>query len=133
MTNDVLKNYNVVVFTDLYDRVKLINANEFCRANNIGFVYAGNLGLYGFTFVDYGLKHNVFDTNGEQVKNTIIVNVTNEKEAVVTCHEDRRHGFEDGDTVILREIEGMSQINGREFKIKDTKSHSFTLVDGDTT
>jgi len=51
----------------------------------------------------------VFDTNGENVKNAIIVNITNDKDAsIVTTHEDKRHGFEDGDTVVFREVEGMT-------------------------
>lgn len=81
----------MVVFTDFYNRERLISANEFCRSRNIGFVSSGNLGLYGFAFVDYGNEHIVFDTNGESVRNSIIINITNDKEATVTCHEDKRH------------------------------------------
>jgi ubiquitin-activating enzyme E1 len=40
--------------------------NKFCRSKNVGFIYAGNLGLYGFAFVDFGDKHLVSDVNGEE-------------------------------------------------------------------
>lgn len=39
---------------DLYDRDFLVKLNNACRQNNVGFLYAGNLGLYGFAFVDFG-------------------------------------------------------------------------------
>jgi len=35
--------------------------NAHCRSKNIGFIYAGLLGLYGFTFVDFGDVFKCFD------------------------------------------------------------------------
>lgn len=29
-----------------------------------GFVLAGNLGLYGYTFIDFGQNHRIFDPTG---------------------------------------------------------------------
>lgn len=55
----------MVIFSDYYNKDKLVEFNDFCRSKNIGFIYTGNLGLYGFAFVDYGKKFSVFDTNGE--------------------------------------------------------------------
>lgn len=77
--------------------------------------------MYGFAFVDYGKEHIVFDTDGVNVKNSIVVNITNDKEPIVTTHEDRRHGFSDGDTVTFREVEGMTEVNGQKYKIKNVK------------
>ena len=37
---------------------------------------------------------------------------TQEKEGVVTCLEDTRHGLEDGDCVTFSEIKGMAELNG---------------------
>jgi ubiquitin-activating enzyme E1 len=42
----------------------LIQLNKACHAKNIGFVLAGNLGLYGYAFVDFGEAHRVFDATG---------------------------------------------------------------------
>ena len=50
---------------DNYDRDYLVNLNNACHSKNIGFLLAGNLGLYGYTFVDYGDTHKVFDATGE--------------------------------------------------------------------
>jgi ubiquitin-activating enzyme E1 len=49
---------------DCYDRQYLNQLNKACRENNVGFIYAGNLGLYGFAFVDFGEKHKVLDLTG---------------------------------------------------------------------
>ncbi len=39
---------------DEYDKWYLVQLNKACHAKNVGFVLAGNLGLYGYTFVDFG-------------------------------------------------------------------------------
>jgi hypothetical protein len=49
---------------DNYRRNYLVDLNNSCRARNIGFLLAGNLGLYGYTFVDFGEAHRVFDATG---------------------------------------------------------------------
>jgi len=48
-----------VIFSNCYDKAKLIEFNAACREKHIGFIYTGNLGLYGFAFVDFGEKHQV--------------------------------------------------------------------------
>ncbi|CDW74150.1 ubiquitin-activating enzyme e1 family protein [Stylonychia lemnae] len=47
--------YNVVAYTETFENIdKVIEANEFCRARSIGFIYSGLFGPSGFTFLDYG-------------------------------------------------------------------------------
>jgi len=58
---DLSTNFNVVVVTDHYDKEYLLKLDHACRNNKVGFIYAGNLGVYGFTFVDYGDEHVVND------------------------------------------------------------------------
>lgn len=62
---DLSKNYDVVVVTDNYNQAYLTKLNEACRKNKVGFIYSGNLGLYGFAFVDYGEEHVINDKDGE--------------------------------------------------------------------
>lgn len=62
---DLSTNFNVVVVTDHYDKEYLLKLDHACRNNKVGFIYAGNLGVYGFTFVDYGDEHVVNDKDGE--------------------------------------------------------------------
>eukprot|EP01016_Furgasonia_blochmanni_P016293 TRINITY_DN1933_c0_g1_i2.p1 TRINITY_DN1933_c0_g1~~TRINITY_DN1933_c0_g1_i2.p1 ORF type:complete len:800 (-),score=390.27 TRINITY_DN1933_c0_g1_i2:282-2681(-) len=114
-------------------RDSLINFNKFCRSRDkpIGFIVAGNLGLYGYTFVDYGDKFKIHDPNGEEPRSAIVVGITKENPGLVTVHEDKRHGFVDGDHVTFREVQGMSEINGQIFPIKVLSPFTFTI--GDTT
>lgn len=53
-----------MVVIDHFDKKYIVELNKACREKNIGFIYAGNLGLYGFTFVDFGENHKVIDPNG---------------------------------------------------------------------
>ena len=44
----------------------LFKINEICRVHKIGFIYAGNLGLIGFLFLDFWLNHKIIDETGEE-------------------------------------------------------------------
>lgn len=57
--------YECVVVLDSYNRDYLVKLNKAVRAKNHGFLYAGNLGLYGYTFVDFGDSHRIIDGTGE--------------------------------------------------------------------
>lgn len=76
-----LSNFDVVCFTDCYDRDYLVKVNQFCRTKGnrekpIGFIWTGCLGLYGWTFVDFGDEHVVFDKDGEECLSTIITSIS---------------------------------------------------------
>lgn len=131
---DELANYDVVVFTDYYQRDNLIEFNKFCRNRDkpIGFIFGGCLGLYGFTFVDFGQKFSCFDPTGEEVKQAIVAAITNDSPGQVTTHEEKRHGFVDGDYVRFKEVEGMSEVNNNQYQIKVLSPFAFT-IDADTT
>lgn len=109
----ISSNYTCVVVMDHYDREYLVKLNQACRQNNVGFLYAGNLGLYGFTFVDFGENHKIIDPNGEQEKTIHIAGITQDEVGVVYLHDEKKHGLSDGDTVTFREVKGMEEINGR--------------------
>jgi len=135
-----MKAYKCAVFTEnLCGIESLMEFNEVARANDCGFILAETLGVAGYTFVDFGDAHVMFDKDGEPTKQYIVTSVNkNEKnELVVTVHEDKRHSFQDGDWLKFTEIEGMTQLNyveraegGAEthlFKIKDCKAYQFTV------
>lgn len=48
-----LKNFNLLIVIN-QELNKAINLNNFCRQNNIAFIYAENYGLLGRYFVDFG-------------------------------------------------------------------------------
>ena len=114
---------------DNYDRDYLVRLNSAAHDSGVGFIYAGNLGLYGFTFVDFGEKHEVLDQNGEECLSVHIAGITNDEKGLVVLHEEKKHGFSDGDTVVFREVKGMKEINGKMFKIEVKSPESFTIGD----
>ena len=57
-------NYECVVIVDCYDKNYIVNLNKACHEKNLAFILCGNLGLYGYTFVDFGENHKVFDATG---------------------------------------------------------------------
>lgn len=83
------------------------------HGKNLGFILGGNLGLYGYTFVDFGEKHRIFDATGEESKNIHIAGITQEEKGLVCLHEEKKHGLTDGDIVCFREVKGMTEINGK--------------------
>ena len=110
-----LQNFDIVVATNTFDYFVLKEINNLCKANNRGFIYAACKGLLGFTFVDFGTEHVIYDKNGEQCKSVLISSIT--KDGIVTTQEDKRHDLEDGDIVKFKEIVGLESLNGRELKV----------------
>eukprot|EP00362_Geleiidae_sp_MMETSP1317_P000976 CAMPEP_0201281344 /NCGR_PEP_ID=MMETSP1317-20130820/2466_1 /ASSEMBLY_ACC=CAM_ASM_000770 /TAXON_ID=187299 /ORGANISM="Undescribed Undescribed, Strain Undescribed" /LENGTH=87 /DNA_ID=CAMNT_0047590953 /DNA_START=418 /DNA_END=677 /DNA_ORIENTATION=+ len=86
----------------------MLEFNRFCRANNVKFVCADSWGVAGYVFCDFGEEFIVRDKDGEEVKQSIVVSVTQGNPGVVTVHEDKRHGFTDGDFIKFQEVEGMT-------------------------
>ena len=124
-----IEKYSLICVTEnLFNLTRLIDINKQARAKNIGFILAEALGPLVYTFLDYGDKHTIFDPNGEQTRSVIVSNITREEKPTVTVHEDKRHGFYDGDHVVFSEVEGMTELNGHKpIEIYDCSGHSFKL------
>ncbi|MBA0554837.1 hypothetical protein Golob_013916, partial [Gossypium lobatum] len=74
-----------------------------------------------------------FDVDGEEPHTGIIASISNDNPALVSCVDDERLEFEDGDLVVFSEIQGMKELNdGKPRKIKSVRPYSFTLEE-DTT
>lgn len=114
---------------DNYNRDYLLKLSKAVHEKNLGFIYGGNLGLYGFTFVDFGDSHRIIDGTGEECKTVHIAGITQEERGLVCLHEEKKHGLNDGDTVSFREVKGMTEINGKEFKVEIKSPHSFLIGD----
>ena len=86
--------------------------------------------FFSVLFCDFGEDFIVTDINGEQVISNMIASITKESEGVVTCLEETRHGFEDGDYVTFSEVEGMIELNGcSPLKIKVLGPYTFSIGD----
>lgn len=105
--------------------------------------------LHRSVFNDFGPKFACVDPTGEQPLTGMIVSVEKvpplfseihptcqpilqDKEAIVTCLDETRHGLEDGDYVTFSEVQGMDGLNGCEpRKVAVKGPYTFTI--GDTT
>lgn len=124
-----LKGFQVVVLTNS-SMEEQIRVGEFCHANNISFIVAESRGLAGMIFCDFGEEFVVNDIDGEQPISNMIAGVTSDAEGVVTCLDETRHGYEDGDYVTFKEVQGMTEINSHEpFKIKVLGPYTFSIGD----
>lgn len=127
---EFLQDFTVIVLTDSTLEEQLSVA-EIAREKGIALIVAQSRGLFGQIFCDLGNNFTVYDTNGENPISVMISGITKEKSGIVACVEDARHGFEDGDVVRFSEVKGMTEINGREYKVRVTGPCQFAI--GDTT
>lgn len=106
-----IQQYHVIVLTESsYDDIKRIS--EITHARNIALVVASTSGLMGQIFCDFGHEFKVHDQDGEQPRSVMIASVTKEIDGIVTCIDETKHGFQDGDWVTFTEVQGMTELNG---------------------
>nr|XP_023026513.1 ubiquitin-like modifier-activating enzyme 1 [Leptinotarsa decemlineata] len=126
-----IKNFSVVVLTTS-SRSEQLRISEITHSNNIALIIADTRGLFAQVFCDFGESFTVVDTNGEPTVSAMIADISKDKEGVVTCIDDTRHGMEDGDYVTFSEVQGMTELNNCEpIKIKVLGPYTFSI--GDTT
>lgn len=125
---EFIQNFTVIVLTDSSLEEQLSIA-EVARENGILLIVASTRGLFGQIFCDFGNNFTVVDTNGENPVSILISGITKEKNGIVAGLEDTRHGLEDGDVVKFTEVKGMTEINGKEYKIKVTDPCHFSIGD----
>lgn len=128
-TNEDVTNYNVIVITEnFWGSERLVQVNELCRANRVGFILSENMGLASYAFLDYGPEFVVTDSNGERTNQFIVASIEQGENPLVHVHEDKRHSYQDGDFVKFTEVEGMTQLNDAgPIEIYDCRGFSFKL------
>nr|KYP36358.1 Ubiquitin-activating enzyme E1 1 [Cajanus cajan] len=134
LTKEQLSNFQAVVFTEI-SLEKAIEFNDYCHSHQppIAFIKSEVRGLFGSLFCDFGPEFTVFDVDGEDPHTGIIASISNDNPALVSCVDDERLEFQDGDLVVFSEVHGMKELNdGKPRKIKNARAYSFTLEE-DTT
>lgn len=134
LTKEQLSNFQAVVFTDI-SLEKAIEFNDYCHSHQppIAFIKAEVRGLFGSVFCDFGPEFTVFDVDGEEPRTGIIASISNDNRALVSCVDDERLEFQDGDLVVFSEVQGMTELtDGKPRKIINARPYSFTLEE-DTT
>lgn len=129
LSEEVIKKYSVIVLTSS-PRSEQLLISEITHVNNIALIVSETRGLFAQVFCDFGDSFTVVDTNGENPTSAMIADVTNDKEGIVTCIDDTRHGMEDGDYVTFAEIQGMTELNNcKPIKIKVLGPYTFSIGD----
>ncbi|CAL1700876.1 unnamed protein product [Somion occarium] len=129
-TVDQIDGYQVVVLCGA-SLTKQLEINDWTHAHGIHFIAADTRGLFGSVFNDFGPRFTCVDPTGEQPLTGMIVSVEKDKEGLVTCLDETRHGLEDGDFVTFSEVQGMEELNGCEPR-KITVKGPYTFGIGDT-
>ncbi|XP_018825830.2 ubiquitin-activating enzyme E1 1-like isoform X2 [Juglans regia] len=129
LTKEQLSHFQVVVFTDI-SLEKAIEFDDYCHNHQppISFIKSEVRGLFGSTFCDFGPEFTVFDVDGKDPHTGIIASISNDNPALVTCVDDERLEFQDGDLVVFSEVNGMTELNdGKPRKIKNVRAYSFAI------
>ncbi|GJN33501.1 hypothetical protein PR202_gb22110 [Eleusine coracana subsp. coracana] len=129
LTKDHLSRFQAVVFTDI-SLDKAYEFDDYCHSHQppISFIKAEICGLFGTVFCDFGPQFTVLDVDGEDPHTGIIASITNDSPAMVSCIDDERLEFQDGDLVVFSEVQGMSELNdGKPRKVINARPFSFTI------
>ncbi len=105
--------YNVVVITEFLPKNKIIEIDELCRNNNIGFILTLEFGIYGYIFDDFGNNFTIYDETGDETKEYLINTITKEKDGKVFINISLSGDIKltSNDFVSFKEIEGMTELN----------------------
>ena len=82
-------------------------------------IYATSLGLVCGVFVDFG-NHVITDIKGTEAKTYFVKNITRDKEGLVTIDNIQNTellDIGDGEFVKFKNVEGMTEVNDKEFEI----------------
>lgn len=125
-----LSKFHVIILTESSYR-EISKVADFTHSRNISLIVASTSGLIGQIFCDFGQNFQVHDQDGEQPRSIMIASVTKDIDGIVTCIDETKHGFQDGDYVTFSEVQGMTELNGC-IPRKITVTGDFTFSIGDT-
>lgn len=127
LADDFIATFQVVVLTDS-SLTEQQHIADFCHQSGIAVIVADTRGLFGQIFCDFGNDFTVSDTDGEQPASVMIAAITSEVESVVTCLDETRHSFQDGDYVTFTEVQGMTELNQcKPLKVRVLGPYTFSI------
>ena len=110
-----IKEFDVIIITELMNLDKIKQINQECHENNKGFIYTFSLGLTGFVFSDFGEKHTIYDKNGEEKGKFYISNITKEKKGKIKVdYKNTEKRLKSSGYLIFKQVGGMTELNTQE-------------------
>ena len=101
-----LERFAVVILTETDYKIQ-VAIDEYCRNHKISLVIADIKGTLCKLINDFGNQFEVLDPNDEESKECMIKEITNEENGLVTTITEQRHGFAEGDAIVIKEVKGM--------------------------
>jgi hypothetical protein len=93
-------------------------------------IYSVSLGLVCGIFVDFGDNSIIIDEKGEESKSYFVKNIIKNKEGLVTIdniQNTEKLDMGDGNYVKLKNVEGMTELNDKDFQISLEDIESFRI------
>uniref|UniRef100_A0A3B3SSI9 E1 ubiquitin-activating enzyme n=1 Tax=Paramormyrops kingsleyae TaxID=1676925 RepID=A0A3B3SSI9_9TELE len=125
-----LKKYQCVILTEASLALQK-KVNNFCHSQEppIKFISCDVFGICTRVFCDFGEAFEVSDPTGEEPKQVFVQNITQDNPGVVTCLDNQAHGLQTGQSVVFREVYGMTELNGACRQITVLTPYSFAIGD----
>ena len=128
---NIIPNYDIIVFTEIQPKNFLIEINEECRKKNVKMIYGTCLGLVCGIFVDFG-NHVIIDEKGRESKSYYVKYITKDEEGLVSIDNisnTEELDLGDGNYVKFQGVEGMVEVNDKEFQIYVENMTAFRIGD----
>ena len=107
-----IKEFDVVIITEIMNSEIINKINKECHENNKGFIYTLSLGLTGFIFCDFGKKHIIKDKTGKEKGKFYILNITKEKNGKMKIDfKQTEKRLNQNGYLIFKQVEGMIELN----------------------
>ena len=128
-----IKEFDVVIITEIMKSDIINKINKECHDNNKGFIYTLSLGLTGFVFSDFGKKHIIRDKTGEDKGKFYISNITKDKNGKmkIDFNQTEKRLNQNG-YLIFKQVEGMIELNSsnpRYYEVNQENEEEFLIGD----
>ena len=126
-----LNKFNIIIITEIMKTEDLVEINELCRINKVGFIYTLSLGLTGYLFNDFGDNFIINDINGENNLKYYIFSIEEKAdryEIYLGLQKNETFDLREGDYIIFKEIKGLEFLNDNiPKKILKVSKNSFEI------
>jgi len=128
-----IKEFDVVLITEIMNSNIIHKINKICHENNKGFIYASSLGLMGFAFSDFGSKHKILNKTGREKGKFLISNIIKgEKGKITIDFSQTNKRLKQKGYLLFKQVEGMVELNSSEprfYEANPDNSNEFFIGD----